>query len=287
MALLSAECGPALFTLPQGLWALLSASLAGSPSPRSPWGRRLMTARDPESRREARAALPGTGTAPRQPRARLTARRATGGPARRRPHAGRGEGGLGAALWTGGWASAHPSRSGKSNQLSFQEVLWAQGRGCWLRRPPRQGRVPCGSRLAEGRVPLSIFRRGLARGTGRAASIQCPHLSCVQDPEDRMGRPRRPVPAPRTRGAERPVGLYRWSLIAGRPSWSSSRHGLAHCDLGWHVSRATVRNRADCRAPGPPRPHGTSSGLQNGGGCNYVNRHCPGLKETSIPALCV
>lgn len=72
-------------------------------------------------------------------------------------------------------------------------------RGCWLGPSSRQGGSPVGPGWLRGRVPLSIFQReasapGHRPGNG---SIQCPHLSCVQDPEDRMGRPRRPVPAPR------------------------------------------------------------------------------------------
>lgn len=71
--------------------------------------------------------------------------------------------------------------------------------------------------------------------------------------------------------------------------WSSSRHGLAHCDLGWHVSGPLSRNRADWGSWGPPEaPTVLPLGCKMGGGCNYVSRHTLSLKETSIPApLCL
>ena len=101
-------------------------------------------------------------------------------------------------------ASSPPHPLGQSNQLSFQEVLWAQGVGAGSGAVLQAGWVPCGSSLAERPcahcVPLSVLQRGLRPRAQANGSIQCPYPFCVQGPEDRMGRPRRPVLAPRDTG---------------------------------------------------------------------------------------
>ena len=60
-------------------------------------------------------------------------------------------------------ASSPPHPLGQSNQLSFQEVLWAQGVGAGSGAVLQAGWVPFGSSLAERPcahcVPLSVLQR--------------------------------------------------------------------------------------------------------------------------------
>lgn len=146
----------------RAMGTLLSASLTtASRSPRSPLGRRLMTA---ETLRAggSESSTPGTGTAPGSP-APASPR---GGPPAGTKASPRwkGEGAWGRPR-AGGWGRpAHPSRSGRATSCPFRRYC---GHKAWVlaRAVLQAGRVPCGSRLAEGPcAPQHLSERGLRPG---------------------------------------------------------------------------------------------------------------------------
>lgn len=148
---------------------LLSASLTTAlRSPRSPLGRRLMTAGTPRAG-GSESSTPGTGTAPGSP-APASPR---GGPPAGTKASPRwkGEGARGRPR-VGGWGRpAHPTRSGRATSCPFRRCC---GHKAWvLAQGPssRQGRSPVGPGWLRGHVPTvcpsaSFRERPPPRGTG-------------------------------------------------------------------------------------------------------------------------